>query len=226
MKKITVLSTVLMMSMMSFTSCRFVFRLFGLIQNPKPETSEDITNYCKKSDVHYDYLYMPIDDDALVEIGRISNINIGGVEAFDKTKRKIFVETIHGINGCSGTFKSNYQSENSDIVSYGDDDSYFWNKMSHFKLIDKKEGLPDLKNNNNDYDFFLITGWAKMQTEKGTKRSFNFTENLAHVDSSKNVCIILLNYDAQAGMETYKKIMKENKKTAKEIKKAEKSTKK
>jgi hypothetical protein len=219
MKKLTILLTVLILGMMSFTSCRFVFKLLGLYQAPKPETVESIIDYCKKNDAYYDYLYMPINDDALIEIGTTSKMQIGNVDAFDKEKRQIFVKTVHGINGCPGTFKNNYQAESSDIVFYGDDDNYFWSQLSHFKLIDKREELSDLADNNSYYDFFLITGWAKMQSEKGTRGTFNYVKNVAHVDSSKHVCIILINYDAQAGKDTYKKIMKENKRASKAAKK-------
>jgi len=209
-----------------FASCLSVFSMFGLMQKPSPETPESIVNYCKINDAFYDYLYMSIDDEAYIENAKLSNISLGNIEAFDKKKRKIFVETVHGPNRCPGVFLNNYQSDNPDIVSFSDNDSSFWSKLAHLKLIDKRNGLRDLTDSDHNFDFFIFAGWAKIQTEKHAKRTFNYAKHFSQIDSTKNVCVILLNYDMEKGMETFNKMQTMAKKSKKEAKKQAKKEKK
>lgn len=228
MKKLSILFLPIVVCVLitSTTSCVFIVKVAGIYRDPKPETPESIMDYCQKNNAYYDYLYMPKSDSVMIEISRRGYARLGRIEPFNNEQRAIYVNhPTKGVNGCPYTTASDYQLQDTAVVSLSENNAYFWDRLSLFQLVDKKEGLPNLEDNCLDYDFFLTLTWGKMMA-KTTKSRFKEIHEASLIDSSKKVCVILLDFDARAGKDYFKAREKEKKQARKEAKKEAKQAKK
>ena len=228
MKRITIRLNCVLMGIMliSFSSCaptiKLLMRVMGEYKTPQQETPESIVEYSKKNNFHYDYLYMPINDSALTQVMSHGYFFIGGIFPFDSYQRPIIISTKSNEKGCPHITAVTYQSQDTSIANTVADTLDFWKRLSMMQLINKQEGLPDLTHATKDYDYFIMGAWSKMLPKMSKTVSEDFRKAVA-VDSTKNVCIISLNYDARAGNRFFKSIEKQIKQGKKEMKKAEKA---
>jgi len=182
-----------------------LFKVMGEHKTPQQETPESILKYAKKNNFYYDYLFMPINDSAIIEIIKRNYFILGGILPFDSLRRPIVVKTITGEEKCPHSIAFNFQSQDSAIVGIGSDTLEFWDRLSLMKLVDKRTGLPDLCNFSSDYDYYLIGIWAKMLPKVARNVHEDFRDALS-LDSTKRICIISLNYDANGGNDFYGRI--------------------
>jgi hypothetical protein len=172
---------------------------------------------------------MPKSDSSIAEMLRLGYNNTGDMEPFDRNQRQIFVNTVHGINGCPFTTDKDYQSQDTAVAYASADNHYFWDKLSYYQLVDKREGMSDLAENNQNYDFYLVSTYSKIIGKYATGVARRAHE-ASLIDSTQKVCVILLAYEFRGGKPAMKAINKERKKEiqkqTKEAKKAEKAAKK
>lgn len=200
------------------TSCMLIIKMMGLYKDPKPETPETIIAYCKENNAYYDYLYMPKNDTAAMELIKRRYHRMVTMEPFNNQQQAIYVNHKNGPNGCSNATAAYYQSQDTAVAFCADNNFYFWDKLSFFQLIDKKAEIPVFEDNYQNYDYYLMLTWSKMMP-KSSKGSFESLYESSLIDSSKNVCVILLDFDARGGKAFFKEVEKMNKKAKKAAKK-------
>lgn len=212
--------------MMTSSSCiMLLLRAMGEYKTPKPETEESILAYSEKNNFYYDYLYMPINDSALAQVLNHGYFNVGGIFPYDNHLRPIIVNTNKGENGCPHVTAVDYQSQDTAVAIAASDTTEFRRRLSMMKLIDKRQGLPDITLATQNYDYFIIGTWSKMLPKVSNNVHEDFRKAVS-VDTTKKVCTISFNYDAKAGNRFFKAVEKQIKKGKKEMKKTEKAAKK
>ena len=226
MKKITTLLICVAIGIIMITSSscmKLLLKAMGEYKTPHPETPESILAYSQKNNFYYDYLYMPINDTALVQTMNHGYFSAGEIIPFNQHRHPIIISTQRNENGCPHVIAVAYQSQDTSIAVTLSDTLNFWNRLSTMQLIDKRQGLPDMTPAIQDYDYYIIGTWIKMFPKVSKNVHADFCKAVA-VDSTKRVCTISLNYDAKSGNRFFKMVNKQIKK-AQKAEKAEKKLK-
>ena len=223
--KISLVYTIVGILMAVFISCQTVnmqlLKVTGHIKTPKPETPETILKYAKEKNFYYDYLFMPVDDDAILEIIQKDYFMLGGILPFDNQKRPIIVNPQKGGEECPHYTAYNFQSQDTTIAFAVSDTLEFWDRLSLMQLIDKREELPNLSYSTPIFDYFVIGMWCPMLPKASKNVHLDFLDAIA-IDTTKRVCVISFNYSPRAGNNFYKSLNKQVKQAKKEYKKESK----
>ena len=227
MKK-TAFFILIFLIMISLSSCQsmtnLLLRVIGEYKTPKPETPESVIEYAKKKNFHYDYLYMTKSDTALIEVIAKGYYSCGTIQPHN---HQFFpIKVIPGEGECEKVSTTRFQSSDTTVAVTIADSLIFWDILNLLSLIDKREELQDLNASTANYDYYVIGGWGKMVPKLSKHLHHGQFPAAVSIDSTKNVCLISLNYDTSSGNKFYKDLKKISKQSKKENKKAQKQKRK
>ena len=179
---------VVIVSVLFFTSCKFVLKKYYGIRNPKVETEESLRKYLKRKGINSNNVYtVSYKDykDIMKQIGGIPEILI-----FDKNGRNI----IYKEEGQCNAYAFNFIEELSKDIEFKYNDSLRLD--DYFSKLKDFEGNPVTIKKDESADFYLFIFWTRY-SGRLNKDHVKVWEEQAINNKKSKIKVIKVNLDMQ-----------------------------